>query len=139
MNTLISELTPEEQENEFIKHALEVRSAVANGNYHKFFELYLYSPKYMAIYLMDHFVERERIKALKVMTKAYLTLSIPFIAEELAFESDNECIEFLNNVRCPIIKDKNKGYLISGKNAHPIFNEKWKEITKKGIDIKGQI
>jgi len=139
MNSLISELTPEQRIHPFIKHALDVRTAVANGNYHKFFELYMDPPDNMAIYLMDHFVERERIKALKVMTKAYLTLSIPFIADELGFDTDEECIKLLKSVRCPIKKDKNKEYIIQGKIAHPIFNKKWQEITKKGIDIKGQI
>ncbi|ORX49268.1 hypothetical protein BCR36DRAFT_397871 [Piromyces finnis] len=137
INALISELTPQQKENPGIKHSLEVRSAVANGNYHKFFELYAYPPDNMAIYLMDHFVERERIKALKVMTKSYLTLSIPFVADELSFEDDNECIEFLGKCKCQIKKDK--GYYISGKETHPLFLKKWQEITKKGIDIKGQI
>jgi len=139
INALISELTPEQKEHDFIKHALDVRSAVANGNYHKLFELYLNPPHNMACYLMDHFVERERIKALKVMTKAYLTLSIPFITDELGFDSEEECIQLLKSVKCPIKKDKNRELIISGKETHQIFFKKWQEITKRGIDIKGQI
>jgi len=139
INTLISELSPEQKKHEFIKHALEVRSAVANGNYHKLFYLYLNPPHNMACYLMDHFVERERIKALKVMTKAYLTLSITFITDELGFDSEEDCIELLNSVRCPIRKNKNKEYIINGKETHQIFLKKWQELAEKGIDIKGQI
>jgi hypothetical protein len=39
------------------------------GNYHAFFELYEKAPN-MGAYIMDHFVDRERIKALIVITKA---------------------------------------------------------------------
>jgi len=139
INTLISELTPEQKEHEFIKHALDVRTAVANGNYHKFFYLYLNPPHNMACYLMDHFVERERIKALKVMTKAYLSLNVSFITEELGFENEEECLKLLKSLNCPIKKEKGKGYIIPGKQSYLIFNKKYQEITKKGIDIKGQI
>jgi hypothetical protein len=57
------------KENKAIKHALDVRSALATSNYHKFFELYLKAPN-LGAYLMDHFVERERIAALKILCKS---------------------------------------------------------------------
>ncbi|ORX75528.1 hypothetical protein BCR32DRAFT_210193 [Anaeromyces robustus] len=139
INTLISELTPEQKEHEFIKHALDVRTAVANGNYHKFFYLYLNPPHNMACYLMDHFVERERIKALKAMTKAYLSLNVTFITEELGFDNEEECLKLLKSLNCPIKKEKGQGYVISGKATYSIFNRKYQDITKRGIDIKGQI
>lgn len=52
-----------------MKHALAVQRALALGNYHAFFELYLNAPN-MGAYIMDHFVDRERLRALLVMTKA---------------------------------------------------------------------
>ena len=69
INALIAELTDEMKENKAIKHALDVRSALATSNYHKFFKLYLEAPN-MGAYLMDHFVERERISALKILCKS---------------------------------------------------------------------
>ncbi|CAG8730376.1 8284_t:CDS:1, partial [Racocetra fulgida] len=54
---------------EAIKHALEVRSTLATSNFHKFFQLYLKAPN-MGAYLMDHFIERERIAALQTLCKA---------------------------------------------------------------------
>jgi hypothetical protein len=52
-----------------VKHALAVRTAAATSNYHKFFKLFQTGPK-MGPYLMDHFLERERVTALVTITKA---------------------------------------------------------------------
>jgi SAC3 family protein LENG8/THP3 len=68
MNDVLSELTPADKKEDAIKHALDVRSALALGNYHKFFQLYLKVPN-MGAYLMDMFVERERLAALARMCK----------------------------------------------------------------------
>lgn len=69
MNDVLSDLTPADKTEPAIKHALEVRSALALGNYHKFFKLYLTVPD-MGAYLMDMFVERERLAALACLCKA---------------------------------------------------------------------
>lgn len=52
-----------------MQHALRVQRALSMGNYHTFFELYLAAPN-MGGYIMDHFTDRERAKALLVMSKA---------------------------------------------------------------------
>ena len=69
MNDVISDLTPAEKKAPAIKHALDARSALAMGNYHKFFKLYLQTP-FMGAYLMDMFVARERLAALASICKA---------------------------------------------------------------------
>jgi SAC3 family protein LENG8/THP3 len=69
MNDVLSDLTPADKMEPAIKHALEVRSALALGNYHKFFKLYLTVPD-MGAYLMDMFVERERLAALASLCRA---------------------------------------------------------------------
>jgi SAC3 family protein LENG8/THP3 len=71
LNDAIADLTPADKEQRAIKHALSVRSALALGNYHKFFQLYLDVPN-MGAYLMDMFVKRERLAALANMCKAYV-------------------------------------------------------------------
>jgi hypothetical protein len=68
MNDVLADLTPAEKEDHSIKHALEVRSAVALNNYHKFFRLYLNTPG-MGAYLMDMFVLRQRLMALTMMAR----------------------------------------------------------------------
>jgi hypothetical protein len=69
LNDSLADLTPAEKEEPPIKHALDVRSALALGNYHRFFQLYLDTPN-MGAYLMDMFVARERLAALCNICKA---------------------------------------------------------------------
>ena len=69
MNDVLSDLTPADKKEPAILHALEVRSALALGNYHKFFKLYLKGPD-MGAYLMDMFVERERLAALASLCRS---------------------------------------------------------------------
>lgn len=69
LNDAMADLTPADKEEGPIKHALNVRSALALGNYHKFFQLYLDTPN-MGAYLMDMFVTRERLAALCNICKA---------------------------------------------------------------------
>lgn len=69
LNDAMLELTSAEKEERAIKHALNVRSALALGNHHKFFQLYLDVPN-MGAYLIDMFVKRERLAALTSMCRA---------------------------------------------------------------------
>jgi SAC3 family protein LENG8/THP3 len=69
MNDVLSELTPTDKADTAVKHALDVRSALALGNYHRFFQLFLETPN-MGAYLMDMFVARERLAALACICKA---------------------------------------------------------------------
>lgn len=69
LNDVLADLTPAEKREPAIKHALDVRSALALGNYHRFFRLYLDTPN-MGAYLMDMFVVRERLSAITNICKA---------------------------------------------------------------------
>lgn len=69
MNALLAELTPADKTKPEIKHALEVRSSLAVGNYHKFFRLYSDAPN-LGGYLMNMFIERERLQALANISRA---------------------------------------------------------------------
>ena len=69
MSDVLADLTPAEKKEPAIKHALAARSALALGNYHRFFRLYLETPN-MGVYLMDKFVVRERLAALANICKA---------------------------------------------------------------------
>lgn len=69
LNDVIADLTIAEKEEPAVKHALAVRSALALGNYHRFFRLYLDVPN-MGAYLMDMFIVRERLAALSNISRA---------------------------------------------------------------------
>lgn len=70
LNLYVGQLTPELKSNASVKHALAVQRALSMGNYHSLFDLYLNAPN-MGAYIMDHFIDRERCRALIVMSKAY--------------------------------------------------------------------
>lgn len=108
MNDLIADLTTAEKNEAAIKHALDTRSALALGNYHRFFKLYLVAPG-MGAYLLDMSIQRERLSALANVTKAYKpSVKLRFVTEELGFESDQEAARF--------ICDHNAGDLLSSKD-----------------------
>ena len=69
MNDVLADLTPAEKRTPAVKHALDARSALALGNYHRFFQLYLDTPN-MGAYLIDMFVSRERLAAMTNICKA---------------------------------------------------------------------
>ncbi|KAF7294508.1 PCI domain-containing protein [Mycena kentingensis (nom. inval.)] len=94
LNLYVGQLTPRLKADPAVQHALRVQRALATGNYHALFELYSSSPN-MGAYIMDHFVGRERARALMVITKAYKTVPLTFIHQELAFESYLQANKFL--------------------------------------------
>jgi hypothetical protein len=69
INKLISELSPVHRKDPAVQHALEVRSALSQNNYFRFFRLYSNAPN-MGGYLMDKFLDRERVQAMLIMCKA---------------------------------------------------------------------
>jgi hypothetical protein len=92
---LLSELSPEMREEEAIAHALEVRAAAALNNYHSLFRLYREAPN-MGPYVIRLFIDRLRLAALRVMTKAYRpTIPMAWLAKELAFDNLQEAISYV--------------------------------------------
>lgn len=69
MAALLAQLTPAEKADPGVHHALQVHASLATSNYVRFFRLYNAAPN-MSGYIMDHFVERERMSALAIMSKA---------------------------------------------------------------------
>lgn len=79
LNLLLARLTPAQRSPACVQHALKVHRAMTTANYHAFFVLFLEAPN-MGGYLMDHFLDRERIKALGILSKAYVPLFLPFLS-----------------------------------------------------------
>ncbi|KAL7628977.1 hypothetical protein AAE478_000495 [Parahypoxylon ruwenzoriense] len=139
LNDAIADLTTAEKEERPIKHALSVRSALALGNYHKFFQLYLNVPN-MGAYLMDMFVKRERLAALANMCKAFKPdLKLRYITEELAFESDAEAAQFIIDFNGQDLLQEREDHItfLTGK-AGQLFEAAKAEAFRR-VDLKGQL
>lgn len=144
MNDVLANLTPAEKKDPAVKHALDVRCALALGNYHRFFRLYLDTPN-MGAYLMDMFVDRERLAALAKICRTYKPdVPLRFLTEELAFESDPETAQFLTNHQLHHlleVRDDNDHHscyrVLTGKAASAV--EEVKNNAFRRVDIKGQI
>ncbi|EWY96631.1 hypothetical protein FOYG_05267 [Fusarium oxysporum NRRL 32931] len=139
LNDTLADLTTAEKGEKPIKHALEVRSSLALGNYHKFFQLYLDTPN-MGAYLMDMFVVRERLAALCNICKAYKPdVKLRFITEELGFESDADAAQFIIDHQGRHLLEDRTDYIafLTGK-AGPLF-EGARSTAFQKVDIKGQI
>jgi len=76
-------LTSEQRNHPFVAHALKVRVAVADNDYHAFFRLRNECPNHGA-YLMDNMIPQMRSVGLKCMMKAYRpSLAVDFLLTEL--------------------------------------------------------
>ncbi|KAL2121211.1 hypothetical protein VTJ04DRAFT_5238 [Mycothermus thermophilus] len=139
LNNALADLTAAEKKDPAIKHALDVRSALALGNYHRFFQLYNNTPN-MGAYLMDMFVGRERLAALCNICKAYKQdVPLRFVTEELYFETDVEAAQFiLDHGGQDLLEDRNGSIVFLTAKAGQRFEEPRAKAFSR-VDIKGQI
>ncbi|KAF2035315.1 hypothetical protein EK21DRAFT_107435 [Setomelanomma holmii] len=143
MNDMLAELTLADKQHPWIKHALDVRSALALGNYHKFFKLYLVALN-MGSYLMDMFIERERLNALANISRGYANVTLRFLTDELGFENDDSCREFLESHGAQTIIEQKADesnrmqYRVKIREAAALF-ESLRAAAFRKVDIKGQI
>ncbi|KAJ1557774.1 hypothetical protein HK096_005444, partial [Nowakowskiella sp. JEL0078] len=85
LHQILLSLTDSQKLEKSVRHALAIRMAVSLGDYHSLFNLYNKAPN-MSAYMMDHFIDRERVKAMKIICRAYRPyVSLEFIAKELGF------------------------------------------------------
>ncbi|OSX64205.1 hypothetical protein POSPLADRAFT_1045307 [Postia placenta MAD-698-R-SB12] len=138
LNLYVGQLTDMQKADHAVRHALAVQRALAMGNYHSLFDLYMSAPN-MGAYIMDHFISRERVRALIVMTRAYKTLPLSFIQNELAFETLAHARECLSENRGSFFQNPNApdtDKILDCKPAHiPLveaFEEKYRKVQIKG-------
>lgn len=140
LNLLVGQLTGKQKSSQAIKHALEVQRALSSNNYHAFFELYATAPN-MGAYIMDHFVDRERTKALMIMSKAYHNLPVTFIRDELAFETSVQVAKFLTDHKAPFYQNPNAEddeKILNCKQAQLPLSQAYDERYRKA-KLKGAI
>jgi len=87
---IMLQLTSDQRKNPFVSHALKVRIAVADNDYHAFFRLKNECPNH-GVHLMDTMSPQMRSVGLKCMMRAYRpSLPVQFLLLELGFmRSDN--------------------------------------------------
>ncbi len=79
-------LSCEQRVDVHIAHALQIRVAVADNDYHSFFRLRGSCPNMGSCYLMDLMIGQIRASGLHCMVRAYRpSLSVEFIVKELGF------------------------------------------------------
>jgi len=89
-----------------VEHALNVRKAVALGNYHAFFKLYSEAPN-MGGYLMDLFIGRMRVNAFRCIVKSFRPdVELAWLQKELAFDSLEPLLEFLTQQNAILTPDQ---------------------------------
>ncbi|KAI8337485.1 SAC3/GANP/Nin1/mts3/eIF-3 p25 family-domain-containing protein [Chlamydoabsidia padenii] len=124
-----------DQHSDCVDHALQVRSAMATRNYHRLFQLYENAPN-MGGYLMDQFIERERVQAMIVLCKAYqMGLPLDFVLSELRFEDIMDLGLFLKKHGIP--RNRTTPTILDTKTALGKLQEASKKFNR--VDIKGQI
>ncbi|KAJ2919470.1 hypothetical protein MD484_g902, partial [Candolleomyces efflorescens] len=138
LNLYVGQLTPKQKADPAVRHALSVQRVMAMGNYHSFFELYLNAPN-MGAYIMDHFIDRERTRALIIVTKAYLKVPLSFIMKELAFDTLEEASAFLRSHSADTFTDHrhpDTQKTLDCKQANPklqqTFEEKYRRVMIRG-------
>ncbi|KAI9031290.1 SAC3/GANP/Nin1/mts3/eIF-3 p25 family-domain-containing protein [Hyaloraphidium curvatum] len=151
INNLLQDLTAADRKDPQIAHALAVRKAVAHRDYHQLFRLYRNYPNNMSPYLIDHFAERERIYALKIMCAAYRMsrLDVGFVAEELGWTGPDglaECVAQLEKWKVPLLPiepaaddmdlEGTVSMRIDTKEGARVVAGLWKQFQT--VDIKGQ-
>ncbi|KIY70771.1 hypothetical protein CYLTODRAFT_370451 [Cylindrobasidium torrendii FP15055 ss-10] len=142
LNIYVGQLTNEQKQDIHIKHALAVQKAMLLGNYYALFALYKDAPS-MAGYLMDHFVPRERLRALIVMSKAYKSLPMSLMMDQLAFETTADLLVFLGQYKLLIIEslsgNDTEGPLVDLRTPGSVSLQQTYDETFKKVGIKGAV
>ena len=71
MNDVVLEINDDERKDAAVKNALDIRSAIAQGNYYRFFRLCKDIPN-LGHYLVQSFMSRQRLAALANYAKTYV-------------------------------------------------------------------
>ncbi|KAL1746823.1 SAC3/GANP/Nin1/mts3/eIF-3 p25 family-domain-containing protein [Schizophyllum fasciatum] len=133
-NLYVGQLTAQQKEDKAVQHALNVQRALAMGNYHRLMRLYEEAPN-MSAYIMDHFIPRERARALICITRAYKQIPISFLQNELCLETLEGTHQFLQDFGCSVYTTDNKSVdcaAIDQATLQKSFEQKYRKINIKG-------
>eukprot|EP01029_Cantina_marsupialis_P031948 TRINITY_DN93867_c5_g1_i1.p1 TRINITY_DN93867_c5_g1~~TRINITY_DN93867_c5_g1_i1.p1 ORF type:complete len:674 (+),score=229.60 TRINITY_DN93867_c5_g1_i1:99-2120(+) len=120
MRTALLDLNDELNKSEPVLHALNVRQAIVDEDFRRFFELYHDTP-HLGKCVMDHMVDRMRIVTLqRILSTMKPIVPFPFLQENLGFRASDpkndeqvkkaksECLIFCSKNKIPIVKKVDK-------------------------------
>jgi hypothetical protein len=100
-------LTSDQREDPCISHALKVRAAIADFDYHSFWRLLISCPKKHGVCLMKFMIPNVRYWALQRVCKAYRpSVSLNFVLQELGFDAADEGKTWLESCGVVIVHDE---------------------------------
>jgi len=124
MTNLLRNITPQQRRHPAVEHAMKVRSAISNGNFHAFFRLHAEAPN-MGSYLMDIKVEQIRKQALRTVCRAYRpTMPLELLMSQLNFDQEEEreeAYEFLKEHGAAIQQKTEGKYIVDTKASEAEF------------------
>jgi hypothetical protein len=102
---IMDSLTQDERNHDAVAHALNVRVAVADADYHAFFCLYKDAPN-LGRLLMDYIVPSMRKAGLHRLHKAYRpSVEVDFVVNELGFDGIDFGSKWLQSCGCVLSED----------------------------------
>jgi len=106
INIIMNSLSDSQKSDKRITHALNVINSMLSENYRSYFQLVGQSSQ-LTQSILKPLNERIRSYAIKAIAKAYRpNVPLSFIKNELRFESDLECIEYLSKCKAVLNEDK---------------------------------
>lgn len=126
-------------EHPMIKLALNMATAQFQQDYHTFMKLYHNTEGPMRC-LVNEFIKRERLRALRAMCTAYNQLRLTFLVSELGLENEDETFQFLNDFdlfNSVVLPEGDADTMyLNFKECRSIIMNHYNKSMK--IDIKGQ-
>lgn len=81
-----------------VQHAMQVRQAIHQENFHRFFVLFQETPA-LGKCILDLILDQIRCKYLQRLCKACKpSLSLSFVQQEMVFEDEEEVVEFVTRL-----------------------------------------
>lgn len=133
IGSMLISLTPQDKGDPYVSHALSVRKAVTENDFHQTLCVLYPACPGLGRYLMDCFVDRERVTALCFMAKAFRpSLPLQYVTQELGFSAQTECVEYLDSKKCSV-----SGGSFMCKESMAVLEQERRKHHR--VDIKGQL
>jgi len=108
---MLKTLTPEEKKTPPVEHAFQIRNALAQGNFARFFKLYRRTPNKGGC-LIEVFIDKIRLMSLQKLAFGFIAtnVSLSYLSTLLAFDQNSrhgeyDLEKFLKDLGCKFKSD----------------------------------